>query len=303
MKRLVLCGLLSLNLLGCTSSEIVTLDVTGNNQIVSEFSNVEWLNVNPTKFLDFEINEKNQQLILTQSPSPIAAFSLDSKGKEMEVTITSHFGKSVFYPNVLLLSESNQIIKKFNEDDFEYKHAHGMKGDRLETNFSVQPSGEQKVKLLIFTTDKLVSEESTVLHPAKIDAIGRGNYPPDIPDPVVPHSKYGKLSLAVEVDETITVKDPVVVNSSDIAHEEAKKSQAAMIDQQEKERLASKTNIVVKQENSSVITDSQKRFYLESIESAVNAGYVDKALALLEEAKALGVEGAQEAFVKAVNSK
>ncbi len=303
MKRLVLCGLLILNLLGCTSSEVVKLDVTGENQVVSEFTNVEWLSVKPTKYLDFEINEKNQKLILNQSPNPIAAFSLDSKGKKMEVTITSHFGKSVFFPNAILLNESNQVIKKFDENDFEYKQAHGMKGDRLETSFSVQPSGKQKVKLLISTTDELVSKESAVLHPAKIDAIARGNYPPDIPDPIIPHSKYGKLSLAVVVDETIDVSDTVVVNSSDIAHEQAKKSQAAMVEQQKNERLASKTNIIVNQKESLVVTESQKTFYLDAIESAVNAGYVDKALSLLEEAKALGIEGAQEVFVKAVNNK
>ncbi len=303
MKRLVLCGLLSLNLLGCVSSEVVELNVTGKDQIVSEFSKVEWLTVKPTKYLDFEINEKNQQLILSQTPSPIAAFSLDSQGKEMEVTITSHFGKSVFYPNALLLNESNKIIKTFDQRDFEYKQAHGMKGDRLETSFSVQPNGEQKVKLLIFTTDVLASEKSTVLHPAKIDAIARGNYPPDIPDPIVPHSKYGKLSLAVVVDETITMNDTVVVNSSDAAHEEAKKSQAAMAAQQENERLASKTAIVVSQKDTQAVTESQKAFYLEAIESAVNAGYVDKALALLDEAKALDIDGAQEVFIKAVNNK
>ncbi len=303
MKRLVVCGLLSLNMLGCVSSEVVELNVTGTNQVVSEFSEVEWLIVKPTKYLDFEINKKNQKLILNQTPSSIAAFSLDSKGKEIEVTITSHFGKNVFYPNALLLNESNQVIKRFNEKDFEYKHAHGMKGDRLETNFIVQPNGEKKVKLLIFTTDKLAGGESTVRHPAKIDAIGRGNYPPDIPDPIVPHSKYGKLSLAVAVDETITVDETVVVHSSDIAHQEAIKSQAAMLVQQENDRLSTKTRVVVNKEELQVATESQKNFYLDAIKIAVNAGYVDKALKLLEEAKALGIESAQEVFVKAVNSK
>ncbi|MGC9458394.1 MalM family protein, partial [Vibrio genomosp. F10 str. 9ZD137] len=51
------------------------------------------------------------------------------------------------------------------------------------------------------------------------------------------------------------------------------------------------------------LNPDQQSFYIDSIERAVNAGMLDKALALLEEAKALNVEGAQEAFIKAVNSK
>jgi len=48
--------------------------------------------------------------------------------------------------------------------------------------------------------------------------------------------------------------------------------------------------------------ESQK-FYLSAIEQAVAKGDIPKALSLLDEAKALNIPGAQEAFVKAVNSK
>lgn len=40
-----------------------------------------------------------------------------------------------------------------------------------------------------------------------------------------------------------------------------------------------------------------------SIERAVQANDLPKALSLLDEAKALGIEGAQEVFVKAVNAR
>ncbi|MCZ6404968.1 transcriptional regulator, partial [Vibrio parahaemolyticus] len=44
-------------------------------------------------------------------------------------------------------------------------------------------------------------------------------------------------------------------------------------------------------------------YYHSSIEAAVAANDIPKALTLLDEAKELGIEGAQEVFVKAVNKK
>ncbi|QSA20889.1 transcriptional regulator, partial [Vibrio furnissii] len=44
-------------------------------------------------------------------------------------------------------------------------------------------------------------------------------------------------------------------------------------------------------------------YYFSTIEKAVAANDIPKALSLLDEAKALGIEGAQEVFVKAVNRK
>ncbi|MFA0521054.1 transcriptional regulator, partial [Vibrio sp. 10N.222.55.E8] len=44
-------------------------------------------------------------------------------------------------------------------------------------------------------------------------------------------------------------------------------------------------------------------YYHNAIKAAVEADNIPKALSLLDEAKALGIEGAQEVFVKAVNKK
>jgi len=46
-----------------------------------------------------------------------------------------------------------------------------------------------------------------------------------------------------------------------------------------------------------------KTFYLNAIQKAVADNDINKALSLLDEAKALGIEDAQEVFVKAVNAK
>nr|MBF4426312.1 transcriptional regulator [Vibrio anguillarum] len=52
-----------------------------------------------------------------------------------------------------------------------------------------------------------------------------------------------------------------------------------------------------------VVQIETKKYYISAIENAVNTGDVAKALSLLDEAKMLNVDGAQQAFIKAVNAK
>ncbi|MGR5251806.1 MalM family protein [Vibrio astriarenae] len=304
MKQLVLGCAISMALLGCTTTETVVFDSTNVERVAENYSQVKWLEVEPTKRINFSIDESNQKLVLPEGKSYIAAFNIDTQGKELDLQIVSHFKKSVFYPNALLLNEQNQILKAFGTDDFEYKHAYGLEGDRLVSEVTLQPVGKQRVKLLIYTTPELISGESEVLHPVKLDAIARGNYPPDVPNPVIPHSPYGEMTIVATVDDAILVEDSaVVVGSSDTAHEEFKRELEQRESQAQLDSKASVPTIAVIESNETTLSVEQQQFYITSIENAVNAGMLDKALALLDEAKALNVEGAQEAFVKAVNSK
>lgn len=52
-----------------------------------------------------------------------------------------------------------------------------------------------------------------------------------------------------------------------------------------------------------IVQPETKKYYISAIENAVKAGDVAKALSLLDEAKMLNVDGAQQAFIKAVNAK
>ncbi|MGR5166337.1 MalM family protein [Vibrio astriarenae] len=303
MKQLVLGCAISMALLGCTATETVVFDASNIEQVAENYAQVKWIGVEPTKRINFSIDESNQQFDLANGRSYIAAFDIDTQGKELELEIISHFKKTVFYPNALLLNEQNQVLKTFGTEDFEYKHAYGMEGDRLVSEVTVQPVGKQRVKLLVYTTPELTKGESEVLHPVKLDAIARGNYPPDVPNPIIPHSPFGELSIVVKVDDAIVVEEPVTVASSDVAQEEFKRELAQQEQQAAIDKKASVTTVAETAEEPSSLTPAQQEFYISSIESAVNAGMLDKALALLGEAKALNVDGAQEAFVKAVNSK
>lgn len=302
MKHLVLGCAISMALLGCATTETVVFDANNVSQVAESYSQIQWFDVEPTKRVNFSIDERNQTYEFAAGMSPIAAFDINTQGKELELEIISHFKKSVFYPNALLLNENNQVLKTFGTEDFEYKHAYGLDGDRLTTEITIQPVGQQRVKLLVYTTPELVEGESEVLHPVKLDAIARGNYPPDVPNPVIPHAQYGELSIVAKVDSAIVVQDPVMVSSTDTAQQKFKDELAA----QEKPDLQTTTVIATElatNDISSILSVEQQQFYLSSIENAVKVGMLDKALALLEEAKALNVEGAQQVFIKAVNSR
>ena len=47
--------------------------------------------------------------------------------------------------------------------------------------------GQQKLYVLVFTTNNDLSRPPTLLDPAKAYAKGVGNAVPDIPDPIAPH--------------------------------------------------------------------------------------------------------------------
>ena len=303
MKQLVLGCAISMALLGCTTTETVVFDSTGVAQVAQSYSDIQWVEVTPTKRINFAIDDTNQTYTFATGQSAIAAFTIDTQGKELELELVSHFKKTVFYPNALLLNENNQVLKRFGKDDFEYKHAYALDGDRLVSEVTVQPVGKQTVKLLVFTTPELVAGESEVLHPVKLDAIARGNYPPDVPNPIIPHAEFGQLTLVATVDDAVIVEEPITVASTDTAHAQFQKElaeQKSTGNQRTSEVAVISTDEVAE---SSLLTDAQQSFYLSSIKNAVNAGLLDKALSLLEEAKALNVEGAQETFIKAVNAR
>ncbi|MGF1722044.1 MalM family protein [Vibrio kyushuensis] len=304
MKRLVLGCAISMALLGCATTETVVFDAENIEQVAQSYAQIHWAEVEPTKRINFSIDELNQKFEISEGKSYIAAFDIDTQGKELELEIISHFKKTVFYPNAALLNEQNQIIKTFETDDFEYKHAYGMDGDRLVSKVTIQPVGKQRVKLLVYTTPELIEGESEVLHPVKLDAIARGNYPPDVPNPMIPHSPFGELSIVAKVDDALVLDEPITVASSDTAQQKFKTDLAEQQQQVAVDKKAAIATVSLSDSNSDIATlsSAQQQFYLTSIESAVSVGMLDKALALLDEAKALNVEGAQEAFIKAVNA-
>ncbi|BCG19831.1 hypothetical protein HLBS07_36830 [Vibrio alginolyticus] len=114
-----------------------------------------------------------------------------------------------------------------------------------------------------------------MIHPARLDAEGRGNYLPEVKDIPIPNSDTGKIEVSIDRVSFFSIG----TSSNEPA--------AAPIAAKAVESVQPET----------------QTYYHNAIKAAVKADDIPKALSLLDEAKALGIEGAQEVFVKAVNSK
>lgn len=81
-----------------------------------------------------------------------------------------------------------------------------MSADRLEGVMRLTPAlGQQKLYVLVFTTDKDLQQTTTLLDPAKAYAKGVGNAIPDIPDPIARHTTDGLLKLKVKTSSSSSV--------------------------------------------------------------------------------------------------
>ena len=81
-----------------------------------------------------------------------------------------------------------------------------MSADRLEGVMRLTPAlGQQKLYVLVFTTEKDLQQTTTLLDPAKAYAKGVGNSIPDIPDPIARHTTDGLLKLKVKTSSSSSV--------------------------------------------------------------------------------------------------
>ena len=114
-----------------------------------------------------------------------------------------------------------------------------------------------------------------MIHPARLDAEARGNYLPEMEDIPVPNANVGKIEVTIDKASFFSI-------GSSKSKFNAKPAAAVKLD---------------------TIQPETQTYYHNAIQAAVSEDNIPKALSLLDEAKALGIEGAQEVFVKAVNKK
>jgi len=216
------------------------------------------------------ITQATQRLVKGDIDSPVAAFSLPANRGSLEIKITSEMKDSVFAPSVLFIDQDGNEIEHYDFSAFEYKKPMLIYGDRMVAEFTFTPpiNVGNRVDMILYTTADELQKTTDRIHPARAMAEGKGNYFPEAKDIPTPHVETGKL--VVEVN-SIGVLSP----------QPAAKTKAPKVEHAQPET---------------------QTFYHSAIQKAVQDGNIPKALGLLEEAKALNIEGAQEVFVKAVNA-
>ncbi|WP_050651893.1 MalM family protein, partial [Vibrio coralliirubri] len=186
---------------------------------------------------------------------------------------------SVFAPEAMLLDENFKPVQTLKFEDFKVQASDAFTRtsyiERLRVDASKTPY------IIIYTPADELGKAIKVDHPAKVRAKEFGEVMPMVTDPVYTNQLGGRLELEVETLKLrpYRAKAAVVPVAAVAAPVAATTNKAD-------------TQVRVQQET--------KDFYLSAIQNAVKSGDVPKALSLLDEAKALNVEGAQEAFVRAV---
>ncbi|MBJ9337623.1 maltose operon protein MalM [Citrobacter portucalensis] len=264
-----------------------------------------WTPVDQSKTQSTQLANAGQRLDVAGITGPVAAYSVPANIGELTLTLSSEVNKqtSVFAPNVLILDQNMTPSAFFPNSYFTYQEPGVMSADRLEGVMRLTPAlGQQKLYVLVFTTDKDLQQTTTLLDPAKAYAKGVGNAVPDIPDPIARHTTDGLLKLKVKTSSSSSVlvgplfgssgPGPVTVGNT-AAPAVAYAAPAAAV-------AAPAPQPVKKSEP--MLNDTES-YFNQAIKDAVAKGDVDKALKLLDEAERLGSKSARSTFISSVKGK
>ena len=284
-KSSMLAVLLGALLSGCASDAQVQTQLTPptNAEVCcSDFSQFPYAQLNDNEDLKFDIDLGSPVGTFPTGNSHFAAFRFSDRSAEMVVTLSSKMiNDSVFAPEVVLLDSNFQPVKTLKFDDFKIQASDLFTRTSYVERVTVDAS--KTPFMVIYTPVDQLGKKIKVDHPAKVRAKEFGEVMPMVTDPVYTNQLGGRLELEIETLKLRPYRAQPVV---------APAAAAAPVVAETKKPT---TQIRVQQET--------QDFYISAIQNAVKSGDVPKALSLLDEAKALNVEGAQEAFVRAVNAK
>lgn len=284
MKKIVSILMGASMLFGCTShQDLITESVS--KEPISSVKNINWHDVNVPSSFSIHFSENAQFLTNTAINSPVAGFSFDVADSRVSIEISGIVRDlEVFAPNLSLYDQDFNLLRVYSSKQFDYDRDDFVKGDvlfgKVELNL---PLNISKVYGVIYTTEQDLEQVTQLIHPAKAFAIAKRSVPPTVNDIIAEHVDVGEVRVAIKGESVFSG----LRSSNNVTQ-----PQMSQVEAQSK----------VEKAEINAVPETQS-YYHNAIKSAVEANNISKALSLLDEAKALNVEGAQEAFVKAVNAK
>ena len=263
-----------------------------------------WTPVDQSNTQTTQLSTGGQRLDVAGISGPVAAYSVPANIGELNITLTSEVNKqtSVFAPNVLILDQNMTPSAFFPSSYFTYQEPGVMSADRLEGVMRLTPAlGQQKLYVLVFTTEKDLQQTTKLLDPAKAYAKGVGNSVPDSPDPIARHTTDGLLKLKVKTNSSSSVLVGPLFGSSGpgpvtVGNTAAPAPTYAA-------PVAAPVVAPAPAKKSEPMLDDTESYFNKAIKDAVAKGDVDKALKLLDEAERLGSTSARSTFISSVKGK
>ncbi|EOH6334308.1 maltose operon protein MalM [Citrobacter koseri] len=269
----------------------------------SALQQLTWTPVDQSSTQSTQLSTGGQRLDVAGITGPVAAYSVPANIGELTLTLSSEVNKqtSVFAPNVLILDQNLTPSAYFPSSYFTYQAPGVMSADRLEGVMRLTPAlGQQKLYVLVFTTNNDLQQTTTLLDPAKAYAKGVGNAVPDIPDPIARHTTDGLLKLKVKTNSSSSVLVGPLFGSSGPGPVTVGNT-AAPATAYTAPAVAAPAPAPAKK-SESMLNDTES-YFNNAIKDAVAKGDVDKALKLLDEAERLGSTSARSTFISSVKGK
>ena len=254
-----------------------------------------WTPVDQSKTQTVDLLTGGQRLDVAGISGPVAAWSVPANIGELTLTLTSEVNKQkqIFAPNVLILDQNMTPSAFFPSSYFTYQQPGVMTADRLEGVMRLTPAlGQQKLYVLVFTTEKDLQQTTTLLDPAKAYAKGAGNAVPDIPDPIARHTTDGVLKLKVKTNSGSSVLVGPLFGSSGNGPVTVGNTAAPVV-----------APAPAPAAKSEPMLDDTETYFNNGIKQAVAKGDIDKALKLMNEAERLGSKSARSTFISSVKGK
>ena len=269
---------------------------------MSSLQQLTWTPVDQSKVQSTQIAVGGQTLNVLGITGKVVAYSVPANIGELTLTLSSEVNKqtTVFAPNVLILDQNMTPSAYFPSSYFTYQEPGVMSADRLEGVMRLTPAlGQQKLYVLVFTTEKDLQQTTKLLDPAKAYAKGIGNAIPDIPDPIAKHTTDGLVKLKVKTNSSSSVLVGPLFGSSGPAPVTVGNT-AAPTYAAPAAAVAAAPAPAAKAEP--MLNDTES-YFNNGIKQAVAKGDIDKALKLMNEAERLGSKSARSTFIGAVKGK
>lgn len=264
-----------------------------------------WTPVDQSTVQSTQISTGGQSLNVPGITGNVVAYSVPANIGELTLTLTSEVNKqtSVFAPNVLILDQNMTPSAFFPSSYFTYQEPGVMSADRLEGVMRLTPAlGQQKLYVLVFTTDQDLQQTTTLLDPAKAYAKGVGNAVPDIPDPIARHTTDGLLKLKVKTSSSSSVLVGPLFGSSGPGPVTVGNTAAPAVTYAAPAAAVAAPAPQPVKKSEPMLNDTES-YFNQAIKDAVAKGDVDKALKLLDEAERLGSKSARSTFISSVKGK
>ena len=268
----------------------------------SDLQQLTWTPVDQSKVQSTQIAVGGQTLNVPGITGKVVAYSVPANIGELTLTLTSEVNKqtNVFAPNVLILDQNMTPSAYFPSSYFTYQAPGVMSADRLEGEMRLTPAlGQQKLYVLVFTTEKDLQQTTTLLDPAKAYAKGIGNAVPDIPDPVAKHTTDGLVKLKVKTNSSSSVLVGPLFGSSCPAPVTVGNTAAPAY----AAPVAAPVAAPAPAAKAEPMLNDTESYFNNGIKQAVAKGDIDKALKLMNEAERLGSKSARSTFIGAVKGK